>query len=811
MEKEYDGKRLLICANVRNETAKVKFSVNCGECLTIKKITEVFEERDITTSGEDFEDTFSPYGTHVYEITGTAKPKAVALVEPQSGDKSVEFFFYSSQSYDPQRIIEQWHWDFGDGYSTTTANAGHTYDSAGTYAATLTITYEGGLTDTDTIQLTVRSSDGGMVGHWTLDEVEGTIAADSSGKGNHGILQGGLSFDSNIVSGPYSSALEFDGIDDYIDCGKDSSLLFNGDEEGLTISLWMKIYKWPESYAYLVSRNYTDYAFSTGTSDGFFLFWKNDGHGGYEVFSFNANNLNYGGWNHILITFDRNSKTITGYCNGVLHKIQGAGSPMLYKDDNATLTIAKKRTGVWFEGAIDDVRIYNRALPEWEIIKLYENQSTYELHINNGAGDGIYPDYKLVKLFAYTPPAGKEFDKWTGDTINIVDIYAANTYLTMPASDISIAATYKGLPVYTLTVENGSGSGNYEKYSVFEIAADAAPPDTVFDRWKGDTRYLDNSRSSTTRVTILADSINLKATFKPIEYKLTVNRGSGDGSYTKDAVIEISAYPAPGDSVFNRWTGDTLYLDNAYSSTTNVTMPSKDISLTASYKVALYRLTVNHGRGDGSYEKYTVVEISANAAPPDSVFDRWIGYINCLDNPDSSITNVTMPSEDITFTATYKPVEYSLTVNRGNGDGTYEKGTIVKIYADIAPLDSVFKQWKGDTAYIGDPEASSAIVTMPAKNITLIATYDKVTGMNWWQLKSTRLFPNPVTDELYLSVDIPIKKIEVINIGGISVIQKKYNGQKNIQLNMEEIESGYYFLEIFCNDGSRIIKNFIKH
>jgi len=72
-----------------------------------------------------------------------------------------------------------------------------------------------------------------LVGWWRFDEGSGTTAADSSGNGNDGTLNG----DPQWVVGYFGGALEFDGSDDYIDCGNDPSL----DLTTWTITFWLKV------------------------------------------------------------------------------------------------------------------------------------------------------------------------------------------------------------------------------------------------------------------------------------------------------------------------------------------------------------------------------------------------------------------------------------------------------------------------------------------------------------------------------------------------------------------------------------------
>jgi len=82
----------------------------------------------------------------------------------------------------------------------------------------------------------------GLVGHWELDEISGTLASDSGTGGNGGVLTS-MDFASNGVAGTVGSgALDFDGVNDYVDAnnvGVSWTTVFN-DIDDFTIALWVR-------------------------------------------------------------------------------------------------------------------------------------------------------------------------------------------------------------------------------------------------------------------------------------------------------------------------------------------------------------------------------------------------------------------------------------------------------------------------------------------------------------------------------------------------------------------------------------------
>jgi hypothetical protein len=116
------------------------------------------------------------------------------------------------------------------------------------------------------------------------------------------------------------------------------------------------------------------------------------------------------------------------------------------------------------------------------------------------------------------------------------------------------------------------------------IAADAAPSGKTFDKWTGDTAGIADVNAASTTITIPAANAAITATYKDILYALTVNSGSGSGSYAAGAVVPIVAAAAPSGKVFSKWVGDTACLANTSAADTTLTMPAANTAVTATYK-----------------------------------------------------------------------------------------------------------------------------------------------------------------------------------------------------------------------------------
>jgi PKD repeat protein len=100
------------------------------------------------TNGYTFEGSEDP---------GNEPPNVQASATPTSGAAPLGVSFTATGS-DSDGTIAGYHWDFGDGQTSNTQSPSHTYQSAGTFNATVTVTDNLGATDSKTIPITVTGT-----------------------------------------------------------------------------------------------------------------------------------------------------------------------------------------------------------------------------------------------------------------------------------------------------------------------------------------------------------------------------------------------------------------------------------------------------------------------------------------------------------------------------------------------------------------------------------------------------------------------------------------------------------------------------
>ena len=134
------------------------------------------------------------------------------------------------------------------------------------------------------------------------------------------------------------------------------------------------------------------------------------------------------------------------------------------------------------------------------------------------------------------------------------------------------------------------------------------------------------------------------------EYELTVNGGTGSGNYSAGTSVQIIAPEVSNGIPFDRWTGDTQYVENIFSSQTSVTLPASNITINATYTSQVLREPDNPANAlpQAAYEYYeqtvdflpdfnTLTPTSTGTSPtislapgqrPDGFLLRYSGYID---------------------------------------------------------------------------------------------------------------------------------------------------------------------------------------
>jgi len=211
---------------------------------------------------------------------------------------------------------------------------------------------------------------GKPIAHWRMDEMSGITVHDESGNGNDGTMTN-MEPATDWVSGRNQGALDFDGGDDYVNMGSDSSI----DDLGpMTISLWTYINSGGSGEAF-ISKNTTPDT-SNGAwhfsliSDGRFEFSKS-----YDATALVRRSyygqLPFQEWVHLTIIWDGSTNSeggVTYYVNGKIGTTQGVridGSGNKLSD--AALDLYIGRSSNYFNGTIDDVKIFNYGLTQEQV------------------------------------------------------------------------------------------------------------------------------------------------------------------------------------------------------------------------------------------------------------------------------------------------------------------------------------------------------------------------------------------------------------------------------------------------------------
>ena len=300
---------------------------------------------------------------------------------------------------------------------------------------------------------------------------------------------------------------------------------------------------------------------------------------------------------------------------------------------------------------------------------------------------------------------------------------------------------------YTVTVENGSGSGEYRPGDDVTIQADPAKDGYTFIGWSVSdenvisSRYRDRDRLI---FEMPAEDFTVTAEYTETQYTLTVENGmiedaGNSGSFTEGTKIDIRADSKDGHT-FIKWEvteGNATFNDASFQEAV-VTIGSEDTVIQAVYTENKYTLSIKGGtlEGDktsGSFTEGTKITVCADSKDG-YTFNKWeVTEGNATFNDVSSQdAEVTIGSEDAVIQAVYTENKYTLSIKGGTlaggkTSGSFTEGTKIAVWADRADSKDgyTFKKWEVTEGNVTFDDASiqEAVVTIGSEDAVIQAVY----------------------------------------------------------------------------------------
>ncbi len=229
------------------------------------------------------------------------------------------------------------------------------------------------------------SSVGTMISYWRFDEGSGLLASDSVGA-NDGTLMNGPVWTTGMVN----NALSFDGTDDHVDVPEDATLNLT---TPLSLEAWIRPSVFPthgSDYKNVINRRpnsggYQVELLYSGTTNGRIGFFIDDGTN-FDYLPVTSPNIALNSWAHIVTTLESNVMKL--YINGTL---AGTKSTTVTPSTNSEplLIGTSHQYNCYFNGKIDEVAIYGKALNQSEIQEHYNNSVNGEGYIETNPEEAI--------------------------------------------------------------------------------------------------------------------------------------------------------------------------------------------------------------------------------------------------------------------------------------------------------------------------------------------------------------------------------------------------------------------------------------
>ena len=461
----------------------------------------------------------------------------------------------------------------------------------------------------------------GPVGWWKM---EGNVN-DASGNANHATAFGTPTY----VTGTHGQAIALNGTTQYASVAHNASLATITTANAVTMAAWIRpgVVATQNLISKSVNGSVNGYELCLSTSGAlpssqrmFVRFNQQTSGDTYRVNSTTQYNGLIGTWIHVAATYD--GATIKLYVNGVLESSLPAAITIASNTLPLAIGAQVNATGTasrWFQGALDEARLYDRALSAEEIAAL-ASVATYTITASAGANGTITPSGAVIvqqganQGFTITPNAGYGVADVLVDGGSVGPV--TNYTFTNVQATHTIHATFvsvdpnEGL-VARWPLNEGSGG------TIVDAAGNGLDGNlTGAPGWVAGTMGLALALDGTTQYALvpddplldLASQITLSAWIKPSKLGTAnvVAKASFVGTIIPGYELNLSSTGKP----FVRFNASDTYRVNG--ATSYPTTGDTWMHLAATYDGSVIRLYVN-GALDGSLA--STFTISANDEP----------------------------------------------------------------------------------------------------------------------------------------------------------------------------------------------------
>ncbi len=329
----------------------------------------------------------------------------------------------------------------------------------------------------------ISSSEANLVAYWRFNESSGTSAVDETSNNHDGTLNNMTDDDWVSSTAPIGGyALDFDGSDDYVDCGDHDDFSFgnSSSDNPFTIEAWIKMDDATNFVVLSKGEAWTTYEYYFGetNSDKFELTLRDNSEAATIGRSYNTALTSYEGkWIHLSSTYDgsKSSSGIKIYMNG--QRIDDTdvnnGSYTAMENLSGSVYIGRYKADLG-NGLIDEVRIWNVERSQSQIQEnMFKELSGSETGLvayykfNEGTGttvdnsegtsalDGTLTGFSGTYWVTTIAPLATTF---TSDKTDLVSVWSADN--SNASSILTITDAVTGSDRIAFGHDNGSLSPN---------------------------------------------------------------------------------------------------------------------------------------------------------------------------------------------------------------------------------------------------------------------------------------------------------------------------------------------------------------